>query len=251
MTPSSSLPSPFAFSRPFATRTAPIAPVKKCFSGTTSSPCSSSKTFSKALTTPILAATPPVNTIGFTKSLPQPRLLLRFLASARQRPATMSQFGVACCCRCIISLFAKTEHRPAIRGTVRLCNASSPNSPSISIPSRWACWSRNEPVPAAHTVFRAKSRTLLLPSCLLIKISLLSWPPISIIVACSKSGYNLPMAAACAGTSLTNVMPAKEAKNLPAVPVAAKSSKSDSPFLSKTNANWSRTVSIGRPIVRR
>ncbi|MBA7682195.1 hypothetical protein ES703_90542 [subsurface metagenome] len=142
-----------------APRTAPIAPVNKWSQGTTSSPSFNSKTCSMALTTPRLAATPPVSTIGLTNCLPQPRLLLRFLAKAKHNPAMMSQFGVACCCRCIISVFAKTEHRPAIRGTLALCSASCPNSFSISTPSRCACWSRKEPVPAAQTVFKAKSRT--------------------------------------------------------------------------------------------
>ena len=49
---------------PCALNTAPIAPVKKCSCGTRSCPSSSSKTRSRARTTPIFAATPPVKTIG-------------------------------------------------------------------------------------------------------------------------------------------------------------------------------------------
>ena len=58
-------------------------------------------------------------------------------------------------------------------------SASSANSPTMLMPSFSACSSRNEPVPAAHASFMAKSTTM--PSCRL--MNLLSWPPISKIVS--------------------------------------------------------------------
>ena len=72
---------------------------------------------------------------------------------------------------------AKTEQRPAIWAPSFASSASPPNS-STGISSLAAWWSRNEPVPAAQTVFMAKSVTTPSRS----RMSLESCPPISITV---------------------------------------------------------------------
>src|SRR5690554_6456916 len=84
------------------------------------------------------------------------------------------------CCLCIISDSAKTAHRPAILTGLVDFRDKEPKS-SIAIPSLEACLSRKEPVPAAHTVFMAKSDT----TPFLSSIILLSWPPICNIVEAS------------------------------------------------------------------
>jgi len=142
------------------------------------------KSSRKARTTPILAATPPWKITGNSNFLPLPILLIKFLATAKHKPATISWTGVAICCRWIMSLFANTLQRPAIRGGFSDFIASSPNSFSMEIPMRLACWSRKEPVPAAHILLRVKSerRLVFSASSSCIKISLESSPPISITV---------------------------------------------------------------------
>ena len=79
-----------------------------------------------------------------------------------------------------MSDFAKTVHRPAILGVFFDLRAISANS-SIVNPSLDACWSRKEPVPAAHRVFMEKSfirRRLRAPS-ISNMMNLESSPPIS------------------------------------------------------------------------
>jgi hypothetical protein len=85
-------------------------------------------------------------------------LPLKFRATAKQRPATISPTGVAICCKWIISLLANTLHRPAMRGGFFDLSESSLNC-SMLILSLSACWSRNDPVPAAQTEFMEKSST--------------------------------------------------------------------------------------------
>ncbi len=121
------------------------------------------------------------------KAFPFPITALKFRASARHRPARMSGRAAPCCWRWIMSDFAKTVHRPAIRAGSTDCSASSENSSSMAMPSRSACWSRNAPVPAAHNAFMAKSRSRSAPvaGSRSSDSSLLSCPPISITVRVS------------------------------------------------------------------
>ncbi|KJJ83159.1 hypothetical protein OMAG_002969 [Candidatus Omnitrophus magneticus] len=103
---------------------------------------------------------------------------LKFRATAKHSPATMSSMGVAICCRCIMSDLANTLHLPAIRGGALDAAARSLNPSRVSL-RRSACWSRNEPVPAAHTAFIEKSFIPFFSSSM---ISFESSPPISITV---------------------------------------------------------------------
>ncbi len=81
-----------------------------------------------------------------------------------------------------MSLLAKTEQRPAMRGGCSLRRARRLNS-SMLTRSREACNSRNDPVPAAHMLLRAKSTTRGLPSGPgSRRMSLEASPPISMIV---------------------------------------------------------------------
>ena len=73
-----------------AFRIVPIAPIDGKCGGTKNSSSFSSSISLNALLTPRFAATPPRNATGFTKSLPLPMLLLKFLATAKQSPAMMS-----------------------------------------------------------------------------------------------------------------------------------------------------------------
>ena len=69
-------------------------------------------------------------------SLPRATTETKLRAKAKHSPATMSLNGVACCCRWIISVLAKTLQRPATRAGFCDANACSPNSPSMVSPRR-------------------------------------------------------------------------------------------------------------------
>ena len=56
-----------------------------------------------------------------------------------------------------MSDFANTVQRPATRAGLVDRSARSGKSVSMDKPSRSACWSRKEPVPAAQTEFIEKS----------------------------------------------------------------------------------------------
>ncbi len=86
----------------------------------------------------------------------------------------------------------KTVHRSPKRPGLSASRASAPNSSSMRMPSFSACSSRNEPVPAAQTLFISKSTTA--PRFRLMYLE--SWPPISKIV--STSGSRWTAAVACA-----------------------------------------------------
>ena len=200
-----------------------MAPIEAWCSGTTNSPSASSNTSRSALTMPALAATPPWNTTGASSGRPRARLLRMLRAMAKQSPATMSCTGVAICWWWIMSLLAKTLHRPAIRGGSWDFSASSPNSPSMESPSRTACWSRKLPVPAAQMVFIAKSasREAAPPAAPppFMRISLASSPPISMTLR--ASGTSRATAADWATISFTNTPPSRSAASAPPVPVVA------------------------------
>jgi len=120
-----------------------------------------------------------------------------------------------------MSDLAKTEHLPAMRGGRCDRRARSPNSRSIDRPSRLACWSRNDPVPAAQTVFIEKSS--MMPrsedGSSRTRMSLESSPPISMIVR--APGQRRAAARACAMISFTNSAPRISQASLPPEPVAA------------------------------
>ncbi len=120
-----------------------------------------------------------------------------------------------------MSVLANTLHRPAIRGGFSDFRDSSPNSFSMETPSRVACWSKKEPVPAAHIVFMEKSATFIcfvVSSCSM-SISFESSPPISIIVL--ASGCRVVAALLCATTSLTKAIFINSDTIFPPVPVIA------------------------------
>jgi len=114
----------------------------------------------KALTIPIFAATPPENRTGFLISCFVQHCFWSFFASAKHKPATISCNVLAICWWWIMSLLANTLHLPAILGGSWIWGTS------LQTPSRWetpillACWSRNDPVPAAHILFISKSTSL-------------------------------------------------------------------------------------------
>ncbi len=119
-----------------------------------------------------------------------------------------------------MSLFANTLHLPATLGGFGDFSASLPNSSIVRL-SRVACWSRKEPVPAAHTEFIWKSSILIFlasPSGDS-SISFASSPPISITVL--TSGWKYSAAFAWAMTSFVKLAPIREAMSFPPEPVAA------------------------------
>ena len=148
------------------------------------------------------------------------------------------------CCLCIISDSANTEHRPAILTGLSHFRASAPKS-SMGMPSLAAWWSKKEPVPAAQTVFMAKSTTIPSRSIIILE----SCPPISIMVF--TSGIMLEAAIAWAVISfLTTSAPTTTdatSRPLPVTPTPQISTPSArSPFIFFKH---SCTVSIGLPAV--
>ena len=118
-----------------------------------------------------------------------------------------------------MSDLAKTVQRPAIRAGLREARASAANSPSMRMPSRSACWSRNEPVPAAQRAFMAKSTSTIWPlvASHSTERNLLSWPPISITVR--ASGWKSPTARVCVTSSFAWMPPTRSATAPPPEPV--------------------------------
>jgi len=149
-----------------------------------------------------------------------------------------------------MSLLAKTEQRPAMRGTWTLRMAISPHSSSIETPRRDACWSRNEPVPAAHSVFMAKSRIRRRPviGSSSSRISFESSPPISMIVR--TSGCSAPVALACATTSLTGLILYSSPRTAVPAPAKATPSISDGDTSANRSSSAASAVSSGLPRVR-
>ena len=101
-----------------------------------------------------------------------------------------------------MSDLAKTVQRPATRAGWREARARRANSPSMRMPRRSACWSRNEPVPAAHSAFMAKSPSAIWPeaSSHSTERNLESCPPISMTVR--ASGWRTPTARVWVTSSL-------------------------------------------------
>ena len=163
----------------------------------------------------------------------------------------MADSGVPRCCRWIMSDLAKTVQRPATRAGRSACIAMSANSSSIEMPSRSACWSRNAPVPAAQSMFMAKSTSSIRPfvSSHETDRNLLSWPPISMIVF--ASGWNSPAARVCATSSFTWRPPISSAIGPPPEPVmpTPRSGLPSSPDSSERAA--ASSTSRGRPFARR
>ena len=125
--------------------------------------------------------------------------------------------------------------------------ASAANSSRIEIPSRSACSSRKDPVPAAHALFIAKSTTT--PRS--IRMNLLSCPPISITV--STSGSIATAARAWAVISLRTVSaPTNWPTRWRPEPVApAPRTSTRAPISCPIWASASRTASSGFPAVGR
>ena len=148
-----------------------------------------------------------------------------------------------------MSLFANTLHRPAMRGGFSLLSAASLNS-SIVKPSREACWSRNEPVPAAHSVFVAKSRTRTCPfsGSRSSRISFESSPPISITVR--TSGVRAAVARLCAMISLMAGQPRISPASLPPEPVTATPRIASRGVRLSMSSSTRRIAWMGWPLVR-
>jgi len=126
-----------------------------------------------------------------------------------------------------------------------LVKANAANSLSILMPSRWACSSRNEPVPAAQAWFIVKSTTTPFSS----DMYLLSWPPISNIV----STFGLTIAAPIAWaviSFMTISAPIKSPVRYLPEPVVAAPNIFTLPttFLPTISMPW-RTASRGLPAV--
>ncbi len=147
-----------------------------------------------------------------------------------------------------MSLLAKTEHLPATLGGCSLFKARWPKA-SMVRPILKACWSRNEPVPAAHTEFIWKSAMRSFPSSPsgAMKMSLASWPPISIMVL--ASGWKTSVAFAWAMTSFVKAAPMRGAISFPPEPVAATSFMFSFPYLWIISERMERDVSSGSPLV--
>ncbi len=77
-------------------------------------------------------------------------LLLKLRATASHSPFRISSGEYPFCWAWIMSLLANTEHRPAIRAELAARATISPISSTASL-IRFACWSMNEPVPAAQS----------------------------------------------------------------------------------------------------
>ena len=77
-------------------------------------------------------------------------LLLKLRATASHNPLRISSGEHPFCWAWIMSLLANTEHLPAIRAALPARATISPMS-STATRMRLACWSMNEPVPAAHS----------------------------------------------------------------------------------------------------
>ena len=120
-----------------------------------------------------------------------------------------------------MSLFANTLQRPAIRGGSTDRRAISPNSFSIATPILLACWSRNEPVPAAQMLFISKSTSPVRPVEVSFSriMSFESSPPISITLF--ASGYSSHDEVAWAMISFTKTPPRSSVASFPPVPVIA------------------------------
>ena len=144
-----------------------------------------------------------------------------------------------------MSVLAKTEHLPAMRGGRFERRANSPNS-SMAIPSRLACWSRKDPVPAAQREFIEKSFKIRTPEeSSLKRISLESWPPISIRVFISLRKF---WAARCAAvTSFMNSFFNTDDRTLLPLPVKVTAEISEDGICLKI----SRRIKRGRPLWRR
>ncbi len=121
------------------------------------------------------------------------------------------------------------------------------NSCLIRMPSRSACSSRNEPVPAAQALFISKSTTA--PSLRLMNFE--SCPPISKIV--STNGSMAAAAVACAVISfLTTSAPIiSPVRYRPEPVVPAPRIVTREPTSSPTSARPCFTASIGLPAVGR
>ena len=147
-----------------------------------------------------------------------------------------------------MSDFAKTLHLPAILGGFWDFKAALLNSSMVN-PSLDACWSRNEPVPAAQTPFIAKSAIsiFLVASLNFNKRSFESSPPISIAVL--TSGWKRSIALACAMTSLIKLPPISSLTFLPAEPVTPTLSILSAGILVTTSERTSITVFKGWPLV--
>ena len=109
---------------------------------------------------------------------------------------------------------------------------------------RAACWSRKEPVPAAHIPFMEKSDSRACPSPESM-ISLESSPPISMIDR--AWGYRAMTEADCAMTSLTNAPPSASAARAPPVPVKAAKAISPTAVRARRPASTSASRSKGCP----
>jgi hypothetical protein len=120
--------------------------------GTTTSSAEKQKASRIARTTPVFSNSPPTSAIFGTGSFPLLMLLLKLRATASHSPLRISSGEYPFCWAWIMSLLANTEHRPAILAALAAWATISPTCSTCSF-IRWACWSMNDPVPAAQSPF--------------------------------------------------------------------------------------------------
>jgi len=145
-----------------------------------------------------------------------------------------------------MSDFANTVHRPAILGGLTDFKAISLNSSMVKH-SLDACWSRKEPVPAAHRAFMEKSfiRSFLFVRSSSNMMSLESSPPMSIMLR--TWGYRWVNPLDNATISFMNDAPIRREISFAPVPVTATESISNS-FNRFSRAD--SVTSIGLPLWR-
>ena len=143
---------------------------------------------------------------------------------------------------------ANTEQRPARRGGFSLFRAMRENSSMLSR-KRWDCWSRNDPVPAAHMVFMAKSSmTRPPPSAGETRIILASSPPMSMMVRAWGQKTATPRARA---TISFTTAPSRSGARLKApVPVSAKPENSSRGYRANISSSTPSATLRGLPLVR-
>src|ERR1039458_1256652 len=132
----------------------PMAPHQAYSAGTKSCSAVSEKASRSALTTPAFCDTAPISATGASTGRPFTTELLKLRATASHSPRRISAGEYPFCCAWIMSLLANTLQRPAIRAAHPAPHTSSPTS-STEYCMRSACWSRNDPVPAAHSPERS------------------------------------------------------------------------------------------------
>ncbi len=146
-----------------------------------------------------------------------------------------------------MSLSIKTVHRSPIDVGAAHPSASSLNSPFMDMPILSACSSRNEPVPAAQTLFISKSTTTPFFNAIYFE----SWPPISNIVSTVGSMTAAAVAWAVISFRIISAPTKSPIRYLPEPVVPTPITSTLAPHSSPISSSPSLTASMGLPAVAR